>query len=441
MVENIKKQEVSQIITEKMMPYSLSVLISRTLPELCDGFKPSQRKYLYTMANMHLFNQRAKSANISGQVMKINPHADSYGTGVRLTRQAESILTPFIEGKGSFGKHYSTDTQPAAARYTEMQLAPICHELFDNLKKNPDNMVPNFDGTMKEPKIVSAPFPNILANPNMGIAVGFACNFPSFNLNELCDASIETIKNYELENDKLIKKLLKVMPTADFTTGGEILIDKEELKNIYTNGQGKITIRSTFTDDNKDRILEVDQIPYSTSVENVIDSIIKAYKENRIPEITGVRDETDKNGLKIAIDYKRGTDVEELKKKLLALTPLQDNFNVNMNLVHDNTPQQMGVVDILKNWVKHRREWVEIELKYSGYIEKAYKEAEKLQKIEEKEIPDDISYDDIKNLASEAKQKLNKVRPKTIAQASRISGVNPSDISILAIYLKKEYNK
>ena len=364
MVENIKKQEVSQIITEKMMPYSLSVLISRTLPELCDGFKPSQRKYLYTMANMHLFNQRAKSANISGQVMKINPHADSYGTGVRLTRQAESILTPFIEGKGSFGKHYSTDTQPAAARYTEMQLAPICHELFDNLKKNPDNMVPNFDGTMKEPKIVSAPFPNILANPNMGIAVGFACNFPSFNLNELCDASIETIKNYELENDKLIKKLLKVMPTADFTTGGEILIDKEELKNIYTNGQGKITIRSTFTDDNKDRILEVDQIPYSTSVENVIDSIIKAYKENRIPEITGVRDETDKNGLKIAIDYKRGTDVEELKKKLLALTPLQDNFNVNMNLVHDNTPQQMGVVDILKNWVKHRREWVEIELKY-----------------------------------------------------------------------------
>ena len=175
MVENIKKQEVSQIITEKMMPYSLSVLISRALPELCDGFKPSQRKYLYTMANMHLFNQRAKSANISGQVMKINPHADSYGTGVRLTRQAESILTPFIEGKGSFGKHYSTDTQPAAARYTEMQLAPICHELFDNLKKNPSNMVPNFDGTMKEPKIVSAPFPNILANPNMGIAVGFAC--------------------------------------------------------------------------------------------------------------------------------------------------------------------------------------------------------------------------------------------------------------------------
>lgn len=364
MEKNIKQQEVSQVIVEKMMPYSLSVLISRALPELVDGFKPSQRKFLYTMNTMHLFNQRAKSANISGQVMKINPHADSYGTGVRLTEQAESILTPYIVGKGSFGKHYSTDTQPAAARYTEMQLAPICHELFDNLKKNPSNMIDNFDGTMKEPRYVSAPFPNILANPNMGIAVGFACNFPSFNLNELCDASIETIKNYELDNKKLLPIIMKAMPTADFTTGGEILIDKEQLKSIYENGQGTITVRSVFTDNSKERILEVDEIPYSTSLENIIDAIIKAYKENRIPEITGVRDETDKNGLKIAIDYKRGTDVEELKKKLLALTPLQDNFNVNMNLVYQNTPQAMGVVDILKNWVQHRREWVEIELKY-----------------------------------------------------------------------------
>ena len=362
--ERIKEMTIQNKITDSMMQYSLSVLISRALPELVDGFKPSQRRFLYTMNTMHLFNQRAKSANISGQVMKINPHADSYGTGVRLTKQAETILTYFIDGKGSFGKHYSTDTQPAAARYTEMQLAPICHELFDNLKKNPSNMIDNFDGTMKEPRYVSAPFPNILANPNMGIAVGFACNFPSFNLNELCDASIETIKNYELDNKKLLPIIMKVMPTADFTTGGEILIDKEQLESIYKNGQGTITVRSVFTDNTKERILEVDEIPYSTSLENIIDAIIKAYKENRIPEITGVRDETDKNGLKIAIDYKRGTDVEELKKKLLALTPLQDNFNVNMNLVYQNTPQAMGVVDILKNWVQHRREWVEIELKY-----------------------------------------------------------------------------
>jgi DNA gyrase subunit A len=364
MSENIKQQEVSQVIKEKMMPYSLSVLISRALPELVDGFKPSQRKFLYTMHTMKLHNQRAKSANISGQVMKINPHADSYLTGVRLTKEAESILCPMIHGKGSFGKHYSTDTQPSAARYTEMQLAPICHELFDSLKKNPSNMIDNFDGTMKEPRYVSAPFPNILANPNMGIAVGFACNFPSFNLIELCDAAIEIVKNYNMDNSKLLSLIMKSMPTADFTTGGEILINKEQMKSIYESGQGAITIRSVFTNNEKERILEVDEIPYSTSLENIIDAIIKAYKENRIPEITGVRDETDKNGLKIAIDYKRGTDVEALKKKLLALTPLQDNFNVNMNLVYQNTPQSMGVIDILKNWVAHRREWIETELSY-----------------------------------------------------------------------------
>lgn len=362
-MENIKQQDISQVLNEKMMPYSMSVLLSRALPEI-DGFKPSQRKFLYTMYLMHLFNQRAKSANISGQVMKINPHADSYGTGVRLTEQAEVILTPFISGKGSFGKVYSSNMEPAAPRYTEMSLLPICHELFDNVKKNPDNMVDNFDGTMKEPKLLSAPFPNILANPNMGIAVGFACNFPSFNLNELCNASIETIKNYDLDNKKLLPIILKAMPTADFTTGGEILVDKEQLKSIYETGQGTITIRAVFNDDTKNRILEVIEIPYTTTAENVVDSVIKAYKENRLPEITDVRDEIDKNGFKVAIDYKRGTDVEELKKKLLALTPLQDNFNVNMNLVYENTPQAMGVIDILKAWVKHRREWVEIELNY-----------------------------------------------------------------------------
>ena len=219
MEKNIKQQDIVEVLNEKMMPYSMSVLLSRALPEI-DGFKPSQRKFLVTMANMHLFNQRAKSANIEGQAMKLNPHAGSYQTGVRLTRQAEAILTPWINGKGSFGKVYSSTMEPAAPRYSEMQLEPIAHELFDNLKKNPDNMVDNYDGTMKEPRLLSAPFPNILANPNMGIAVGFACNFPSFNLNELCDASIETIKNYELDNKKLLPIILKVMPTADFTTGG-----------------------------------------------------------------------------------------------------------------------------------------------------------------------------------------------------------------------------
>ena len=364
MEKNINKTEIKDIIKDNMMEYSLSVLISRALPELVDGMKPSQRKFLYTMYRMGLFNQRAKSANISGQVMKINPHGDSYSTGVRLTREAETILCPFIWGKGSFGKYYSSSMEPAASRYTEMQLAPICHELFDNLKKNPENMVDNFDGTMKEPKYTPAPFPNILANPNMGIAVGFACNFPSFNLNELCDASIETIKNYDLDNKKLLPIILKSMPTADFTTGGEILIDKEQLKSIYETGQGSITVRAVFNDDSKNRVLEILEIPYTTTAENVVDSIIKAYKENRLPEITDVRDEIDKNGFKVAVDYKRGTDVEELKKKLLALTPLQDNFNVNMNLVYKNIPQQMGVIDILKRWVEHRREWVEIELKY-----------------------------------------------------------------------------
>ena len=365
MSENkVRKQEVSKILVDKMMPYSMSVLTSRALPELVDGFKPSQRKVLATMNNMHLFNQRAKSANIEGQVMRLNPHAGSYNTMVRLTRQAESLLTPFVEGKGSFGKHYSSETEPAAARYTEAQLAPICHELFDNLKKNPANMIDNYDGTMKEPRYLSAPFPNILANPNMGIAVGFACNFGSFNLIELCKATEKVISNYDKSDKDLLKLILKEMPTMDFSTGGEILLDNEEMKNIMTTGQGKVVIRATFTDDAKNRILEVDQIPYSTSLENIIDDIIKAYKENKIEEITGVRDETDKNGLKIAIDYKRGADVELLKKKLLSLTRLQDTFNVNMNLVYENTPQQMGAIDILKHWVEHRRVWVETELKY-----------------------------------------------------------------------------
>lgn len=366
-----KKQEVSEILTDKMMPYSMSVLTSRALPALEDGFKPSQRKVLTTMYNMHLFNQRSKSANIEGQVMKLNPHAGSYGTMVRLTREAESLLTPFVWGKGSFGKHYSSETEPAAARYTEAQLAPICHELFDNIRKNEDNMIDNYDGTMKEPRFVSAPFPNILANPNMGIAVGFACNFPSFNLIELCNATEQVIKNFNKSDKDLMKLIRKEMPTVDFSTGGEVLVDKEELDNIYLNGQGKVVIRSVFTNDDKNRILEVDEIPYSTSLENIIDDVIKAYKENRIDEITGVRDETDKNGLKIAIDYKRGTDVEELKKKLLALTRLQDTFSVNMNLVYDNTPQAMGVIDILKKWVDHRRVWVETELKYDLREKKA----------------------------------------------------------------------
>lgn len=358
---DINKREVKDIIKDNMMDYGMSVILSRALPEI-DGFKPSQRKVLFTMYKMGLFNQRAKSANIEGQVMKVNPHSGAYPTMVRLTREKETLLTPFIWGKGSFGKHYSSDTVEAAPRYTEAQLAPICHELFDNLRKNPDNMIDNYDGTMKEPKYLSAPFPNILANPNMGIAVGFACNFPSFNLIELCDATIETIKNYD--DKKLLSKILKKMPTADFSTGGQILVDESQLKAIYETGQGTITIRAVFNDDSKNRILEVMEIPYTTTAENIVEAVIKAYKENRLPEITDVRDEIDKEGFKIAIDYKRGTDVDELKKKLLALTPLQDNFNVNMNLVYQNKPQQLGVVDILKRWVDHRREWIKVELNY-----------------------------------------------------------------------------
>ena len=364
MSKTIKQQELSQVMIEKMMPYSLSVITSRALPELFDGFKPSQRKALYTMSTMHLFNQRAKSANIEGQVMKYNPHAGSYLTMVRLTRQAEAILTPFIEGKGSFGKHYSSEMEPAAPRYSEMQLAPICHELFDNLKKNPENMVDNYDGTLKEPKYLSAPFPNILANPNMGIAVGFACNFPSFNLGEVCDATIATIKNFDKTDKGLLTQIRKVMPTADFTTGCTTLIDDAAIESIYKTGQGPITLRATFNNDEKERVLEVLEIPYSTSIENCIDAIIKAYSAGRLPGVTDVRNEIDKNGFKLAIDYKRGTDVEELKRTLLALTPLQSNFSVNMYLLHAGVPKAMGVLDILRNWIIHRREWVKTELEY-----------------------------------------------------------------------------
>ncbi len=357
MSENLHAKEVDQLITDTLrtnyMPYAMSVIVSRAIPEI-DGLKPSHRKLLYTMYKMGLLTGvRTKSSNVVGQTMKLNPHGDMaiYDTLVRLTRGNASLLYPFVDSKGSFGKKYSRDMASAAARYTEVKLAPISAELFSDIDKNNVDFVDNFDGTMKEPSLLPVTFPNILANPNLGIAVGMASNICSFNLKELCDTTIALLKDKDAD-------ILETLLAPDFPGGGQILYDKELFRSIYETGRGSFKIRSKWRYDKKNQCIEIYEIPYTTQAELIIEAITKLVKEGKAKEISDLRDETDLSGLKITIDIKRGADPDKLMAFLFAKTPLEDSFGCNFNVLIKNRPQVLGVRGILLHWIDFRLDCV-----------------------------------------------------------------------------------
>ena len=355
-------QPITETIEKNYMPYVMSVIVSRAIPEI-DGLKPSHRKLLYTMYEMGLLKGGfTKSANIVGQTMKLNPHGDAsiYDTMVRLTRGNETLLHPLIDSKGSFGKQYSTNTVASAARYTEAKLAPICQELFGGIEKNAVDMVDNYDATLKEPVLLPTTFPNVLVMPNMGIAVGMASNICSFNLAEVCDGAIAMLRKPRLPLDKL----MELIKAPDFPGGGAILYDEEEMKRIYTTGIGSVRMRARYVLDKENSCIEVLQIPYSTTIEAIIAKLTTLYKEGKIKEITDFRDEIDLNGFKLTLDVRRGTDPDKLMAKLFKMTPLEDSFRCNFNVLIDSTPRTMGVQEILQEWIKFRLGCVRRELKF-----------------------------------------------------------------------------
>ena len=355
-------QPITKTIEKNYMPYVMSVIVSRAIPEI-DGLKPSHRKLLYTMYKMGLLTGGfTKSANIVGATMKLNPHGDAsiYETMVRLTRGNETLLHPLIESKGTFGKQYSSSTVPSASRYTEAKLAPICQELFGGIEKNAVDMVDNYDATMKEPSLLPTTFPNVLVMPNMGIAVGMASNICSFNLAEICDGTIALLRKPRLPLDKL----MELIKAPDFPGGGAILYDEEEMKRIYTTGSGSIRMRARYVFDKENSCIEVIQIPYSTTIELIMAKLTTLYKEGKIKEVTDFRDEIDLNGFKLTIDVRRGTDPDKLMAKLFKLTPLEDSFRCNFNVLIDSTPRTMGVQEILQEWIKFRLQCVRRELKF-----------------------------------------------------------------------------
>ena len=355
-------QPITETIEKNYMPYVMSVIVSRAIPEI-DGLKPSHRKLLYTMYKMGLLTGGfTKSANIVGQTMKLNPHGDAsiYETMVRLTRGNETLLHPLIESKGSFGKQYSSNTVAAASRYTEAKLAPICNELFGGIEKNAVDMIDNYDATLKEPTLLPTTFPNVLVMPNMGIAVGMASNICSFNLAEICDGTIAMLRKPRLPLDKL----MELIKAPDFPGGGAILYDEEEMKRIYTTGIGSVRIRARYVFDKENSCIEIIQIPYSTTIELIMAKLTTLYKEGKIKEITDFRDETDLNGFKLTLDIRRGTDPEKLMAKLFKMTPLEDSFRCNFNVLINSTPRTMGVQEILHEWIIFRLQCVRRELKF-----------------------------------------------------------------------------
>ncbi|MBR6918472.1 MAG: topoisomerase IV, partial [Clostridia bacterium] len=345
-------QLITETIERNYMPYVMSVIISRAIPEI-DGFKPAHRKILYTMYKMGLMSgPRAKSSKIVGQTMTLNPHGDAsiYDTMVRLARGNESLLHPFIDSKGSFGKQYSRDMAYAASRYTEAKLDPFCAELFGGIDRNAVDFVPNFDNTTTEPTLLPTSFPNILVSPNMGIAVGMASNICSFNLSEVCDGAIALLKNPNTS----LEKLMGIIKAPDFPGGGSLIYNREELTKIFETGRGSVRLRAKYSYDKENSCIDVLQIPYSTSIEQIIKKLTDLMKDGKVKEITDVRDEIDLNGFKLTIDVKRGTDPELLMKKLYKLTPLEDDFGCNFNVLIDSAPKQLGVVGILKEWIAFR---------------------------------------------------------------------------------------
>lgn len=366
---SIIEQNITETLELNYMPYAMSVIVSRAIPEV-DGFKPSHRKLLYTMYKMGLLNgNRVKSADVVGQTMRLNPHGDGaiYETLVRLTRGNDSLLHPFIDSKGNFGKVYSRDMAYAASRYTEVKLANICTEIFKDIDKNTVDFIDNYNGSTKEPMLFPTTYPNLLVTPNQGIAVGMASSIASFNLKEVCNATIAYIKNKDID-------ITKYLLAPDFSTGGELIYDKKELEKIYETGRGSLKVRGKYRFDKKNSCIEIYEIPYSTTVEAIIDKIVSLVKSNKIREISDIRDETDLKGLKITIDIKRNTDPNLLMHRLFNTTTLSDNFSCNFNLLINGKPKTMGVKEIIDEWLNFRIQCLQRQITFD--IEK---KSEKLQ--------------------------------------------------------------
>ena len=353
LVGSTTEQPISETLESNYMPYAMSVIVSRAIPEI-DGFKPSHRKLLYTMYKMGLLGGgRTKSANIVGQTMRLNPHGDAamYETMVRLARGNETLLHPFVDSKGNFGKVYSRDMAYAAARYTEAKLDTICHELFRDIDSDTVDMVDNYDATMKEPSLLPTTYPNVLVSANQGIAVGMASNICSFNLKEVCDTAIALMKNPQHD-------ILSTLPGPDFSTGAQLLFDETTAREIYSTGRGSFKLRAKWHYVKEGNLIEITEIPYSTASEVIMDKVADLIKAGKIKEISDMRDETDLGGLKLTIDLKRGADPEKLMQKLFRLTPLQDSFPCNFNILIAGMPRVMGVGEILEEWTAWRTECV-----------------------------------------------------------------------------------
>ena len=356
-VMGLRAEVLEQPITETLelnyMPYAMSVIVSRAIPEI-DGFKPSHRKLLYTMYTMKLLGgARTKSANIVGQTMKLNPHGDAaiYDTMVRLSRGYGALLHPLVDSKGNFGKVYSRDMAWAASRYTEARLDPICAELFRDIDQDTVDFTPNYDGSLMEPTLLPTTFPNLLVSSNMGIAVGMASNICGFNLGEVCDTTVAYLKNPGHD-------LMSTLKAPDFPTGGELLYDADELAAIYRTGRGSFKVRAKWRYVKDENLIEIYEIPYSTTAEAIMDKVAELVKTGKLREIADMRDETDLNGLKLTIDLKRGTDPDKLMQKLYRMTPLRDSFSCNFNILIAGMPRVMGVREILEEWTAWRMEGV-----------------------------------------------------------------------------------
>ncbi|MBQ8746763.1 MAG: topoisomerase IV [Clostridia bacterium] len=361
-IAEIQNQPITETIEKNYMPYVMSVIISRAIPEI-DGFKPSHRKLLYTMHKMGLMSgPRVKSAKIVGATMELNPHGDAaiYETLVRLTKGNESLLHPFIDSKGSFGKHYSNDAF-SASRYTEAKLDPFCAELFSGIEKNAVDMVPNYDNTTKEPALLPTTFPNILVSPNMGIAVGMASQICSFNLGEVCDGTIALLKNPKIT----VEKMLDIIKAPDFPTGGQLIYDRDQMREIFETGRGSFRVRARYTYDKKNNSIDIVQIPYSTVVDSIIKSIRDLVHDSKVKEITDCMNSIDKSAQRlITIDLRRGADPDAVMARLYKLTTLEDSFSCNFNVLIDHAPRQLGVMGILNEWIRFRRECLVREFTY-----------------------------------------------------------------------------
>ncbi len=349
LVGSTTEQAISETLEINYMPYAMSVIVSRAIPEI-DGFKPSHRKLLYTMYKMGLLKKdRVKSANIVGQTMQLNPHGDAaiYETMVRLARSNETLLHPFVDSKGNFGKVYSRDMAYAASRYTEAKLDAICEELFRDIDSDTVDMVDNYDGSQKEPSLLPTTFPNVLVSANQGIAVGMASNICSFNLKEVCDTAIALMNNPDHD-------ILETLPGPDFSTGAELLFDEATTREIYSTGRGSFKLRAKWRYVKEGNLIEIYEIPYSTAAEIIIDKVVELNKAGKIKEIADIRDESDLGGLKLTIDLKRGVDPDKLMQRLFRMTPLQDSFACNFNILIAGMPRVMGIGEILEEWTAWR---------------------------------------------------------------------------------------